>query len=336
MVRRLMVPLDGSDLAEIALPHAAALARAFGAELFLARVPEATLVPVMSAGVWITKVVETPDAQAEATRYLEAASRRPVLAGLQVRMVVVEQPVVDGLIGAVRAEGVDLLVLSTHGRTGAMRWAFGSVAERLVHGVRGSVYVVRAGTAARRARIGATADHPARTEPAPREGSPGDGQSPAGGAGPLADGRIVVPLDGSELAELAVERAATLARAVGGSVNLVRVPGVPGYLTVVPETAGWIPEQLRESASAAEAYLSDLAEALRRDGADADHDVRAVIEGAVADGILDHAHDQDASLIVMSSHGRSGFGRWIYGSVADRVLRGAECPVWVVRKPAGE
>jgi nucleotide-binding universal stress UspA family protein len=57
----------------------------------------------------------------------------------------------------------------------------------------------------------------------------------------------------------------------------------------------------------------------------------AVLAGPVAETIIDYAREQGVELIVMSSHGRSGLSRWVYGSVADKVLRGADCPTLIIR-----
>ena len=70
MTTRILVPLDGSTVAEESLAHAAVVAQSFGASVLLARVPESTILPVMSAGVWITRVVETSEAHTEAEAYL--------------------------------------------------------------------------------------------------------------------------------------------------------------------------------------------------------------------------------------------------------------------------
>ena len=142
-----------------------------------------------------------------------------------------------------------------------------------------------------------------------------------------------------ETAEAALEAAAALAEAKGAKITLCRVPVVPGYLTVVPETAGWIPEQMEKSVAEATAYLAEKEDALRARGLEVDTWVEYMLMGSVADGILDAAEQQGCGLVVMSSHGRSGMSRWFFGSVASRVLRGADRPVWVVRigtKPAGD
>ncbi len=319
MIQRILVPLDGSAIAEQALPHAATLARAFDASLVLARVPEPLLVPVMSAGVWITRSVESEEAHEDAAAYLNEVRGRDELAGIAIETMHPTHPVVHGLLDAIAVQRADMLVMTSHGHTGPDRWIFGSVADKLVHVAPVPAYVVRARRPSDAGETAADAD----------AGAPA---APISAVGGIAIRKIIVPLDGSALAEQALPAAETLGRRTGATLVLVRIPVVPGYLTVVPETAGWIPEQLAESAHEAETYLESRAAEIRERGLDVDVEVRVVMGGTVADGILAEAEQEEAEVIVISSHGRSGLGRWLFGSVANRVLRGARCAVWVIRE----
>jgi nucleotide-binding universal stress UspA family protein len=101
----------------------------------------------------------------------------------------------------------------------------------------------------------------------------------------------------------------------------------------VPETAGLIPDLLRHDMAEADEYLARQVRDLEARGLRATAHVELIVAGDVAEGLIDFARDSGADLIVMATHGRSGIGRWLLGSVADRVVRGAECPVWVVRAP---
>jgi nucleotide-binding universal stress UspA family protein len=302
MLSHLLVPLDGSPTAEAALPHAAALARLFGARITLARVPEVMVVPVASGGVWVTRIVEAPEAEETAAAELREAAARPLLAGLQVDCVTPSYPVAEGLLEAVAEAGADLVVMTTHGRGAAGRWVMGSVAGKLVHHSPVPLYVIRV---------------PDGDAPAPRFT------------------RLLVPLDGSETAEASLPAATALARAAGAEVRLVRIPTIPGYAKILPETAGWIPELLREQVGEAEDYLARVTAELERSGIRAAGTVELIVAGDIARGILEHAAEVGADVIVMSTHGRSGLGRWVMGSVADRLLEGADRPVWIVRPREG-
>ncbi len=132
---------------------------------------------------------------------------------------------------------------------------------------------------------------------------------------------ILVPLDGSRLAEQALPYAMRLARSSGGRLVLVQATltePLPGQAELVARAA---------ATRRAEIELDVLVDRLRGEGLTAE--ARVYYENA-ATAILDAAAQEDADVIVMSTHGRSGLGRWIYGSVADRVLRTAPIPVLLV------
>jgi nucleotide-binding universal stress UspA family protein len=135
--------------------------------------------------------------------------------------------------------------------------------------------------------------------------------------------KILVPLDGSALAETAIPAAVQLAKQQHGTVVLMRAaeaPWLSGEGAVDAQVA-----IVRE----AEGYLGALADRLRADGCD-EVDT-SVWYGAPATSIVDAAKAQRTDLIVMTSHGRSGLGRLILGSVAESVLRGTTTPILLVR-----
>ena len=107
MIDRILVPLDGAAIAEQALPHAEEMARALGAGIVLARVPEQVLVPVMSAGVWLTESVESEEAHRDAEAYLAELAARPELEGLEVQTLTPEYPVGHRVLVTVKFGGGD-------------------------------------------------------------------------------------------------------------------------------------------------------------------------------------------------------------------------------------
>lgn len=142
--------------------------------------------------------------------------------------------------------------------------------------------------------------------------------------------RILVPLDGSELAEKAVEHAVVLAKAFSSQVYLVQVV-VASVSSLTPYDIDY---QLNESAREAaiqntHEYLNTVANRLQAQQISSVN--VKVIEGVVVDSILDYAQHMGIDLIVMATHGRSGVSRWVFGSVAERVLRASPCPVFLVR-----
>ncbi|MBI2957283.1 MAG: universal stress protein [Chloroflexi bacterium] len=146
--------------------------------------------------------------------------------------------------------------------------------------------------------------------------------------------KIMVPLDGSALAECVLPHVTTLAQACGaGQVVLVRVvepvhlPTDPGVAIDASTLARIETEQRVE----AEKYLQDVVKRLK---GVVDQAKAEVLFGIAADALPGYASAHGVDLIVIATHGRSGISRWVWGSVAERVLRAACAPVMMVR-PAG-
>ena len=139
--------------------------------------------------------------------------------------------------------------------------------------------------------------------------------------------RMLVPLDGSELAEMVFGYAKELAGRLDLDLNLLHVSG-PGEHDLLPKHR---------------AYIERAAEILRRQSAEVQEKTRSksggrelevrgeLAEGHTAEEILRYADKNDIDLILMATHGRSGVKRWAMGSVADKVLRASKVPVWLVR-----
>lgn len=140
--------------------------------------------------------------------------------------------------------------------------------------------------------------------------------------------RILVPLDGSALAEEALVHARAVARQFECKVILMRVVVSP-YAIAAPDLilAGY-DEGQENFTKVAQEYLQGVATDLQAAGLRVS---TRTCEGPVAEAIIEHARDEEADMIVMSTHGRGGLSRWVYGSVADRVLQAAPCPVLLVR-----
>jgi nucleotide-binding universal stress UspA family protein len=301
-----LVPLDGSALSEQALDWAAPLALRRHAPLLLVRVAdwfsagdELGLAPVTTP-LWRAEQI---DAQVQdAARYLDAWAEtlRARHAGLQVQTAVETGDAASGLLRVERERGVQLVVMATHGRTGLRRWVRGSVAESVLRSGAAPILLVRP-----------------------------DGALPATATRGL---RVLVPLDGSELAERALPEAKRLVDATGdgdapGEVVLVTVADTSRGATAVN------PEQARGALrAAADGYVRGIAAQL------AWRDVQVLpvtlLAADVAGAIVDQVSIEGADLVVMATHGRGGLGRWLYGSVADRVAHVSPAPVLLYR-PTG-
>ena len=132
-------------------------------------------------------------------------------------------------------------------------------------------------------------------------------------------GRILVPLDGSDLAREIVPRVQEMAAAHGAEVILLEVLPASG---VLPKTAAKEREE-------AEKHLMEIEQQLLDKGTKARHSIRHGSDAAAE--IVDYAEVNDIDLIAMSTHGRGGISRWVFGSVAGRVLRGTDRPILLVR-----
>lgn len=141
--------------------------------------------------------------------------------------------------------------------------------------------------------------------------------------------QIMVPLDQSELAEKALVHAVELARLTGSTLHLVSV--VPVLDPDAMQAAGVVVDWGAQLEIARE-YMKGIRKRVMADGVEAEWDV---CQGDVAAELLRYCQQQEIELIVMSTHGRSGLGRWVYGSIADRILRHAEVPVLLVRAAEG-
>lgn len=199
MFRHIMAPLDGSDLAERALPCAERLARATGATMHLVRVVESppdpsklVWVPDMMGAVPTGMYADRVAAEThEATVYLDRVHAQVTAAELRVQAALLTGDAAGALLDYERATGIDLVVMCSHGRSGLARFAFGSVADRLLrHGV-APVLLVRA--------FGA----------------------------PVTLEHAVIPLDGSARAEEALHVVAALAHDIMHEVTLLRVIDAP-------------------------------------------------------------------------------------------------------------
>jgi len=138
--------------------------------------------------------------------------------------------------------------------------------------------------------------------------------------------KILLPLDGSEFGEKSLPYAVELGQALKAQLLLVWVL----HPQIIMSEFGAVTYQSLVSMEETEAreYLSGVQKDLQKRGLSAE---TRIIDGPVADAILDLATKEEIDLIVMSTHGRSGLSRWVYGSVANKVLQHAPCPVFLVR-----
>lgn len=142
---------------------------------------------------------------------------------------------------------------------------------------------------------------------------------------------VIVPLDGSSIAEQVLPHVVDMAKALSLKIVLVRVSRPLGDYYHYPALAdvGALRDLSKEDHRQAAGYLSRTADQLRSQGVSSVDE--QVLEGDVASAIVDYAQEVPDSMIAMTTHGRSGVGRWFMGSVADKIIRGAAIPVFLIR-----
>lgn len=300
MFRSLLVPLDGSVFSEHALPFALGIAKRAGAavQLLQAHVP-------LDDFNAVAALDNDPDERIKEQQwaYLDRIVRRWQLAAPEVRM---NSVLLEGFAPDVLREQMsgkaDLVVMATHGRGPVSRFWLGSVADALVRITTVPLLLLR-----------------------PNEQPP-----PLTVAPPFH--QVMIPLDGSELAEQALVPTLLLGQLMEPSYTLLRVVKP---LVMLDPHLGWpvatgMNETLtRQALDEAQAYLDRIAERLRGQGLTVQ--TRTVLHTRPADAILEETQNRGADLLALATHGRGGIRRLLLGSVADKVLRGGTTPMLVCR-----
>jgi nucleotide-binding universal stress UspA family protein len=295
MSKLIVVPLDGSAFAESALPAALSLAKRWSARIHLVTVEEVVApIPPVHLDAATTRWVGEYLADVRTRIHDEAGFEAEVSIGAGAVSPAIEEVVAD--------LDADLVAMSTHGHGLMSRAWLGSVADELVRHCDVPILLVRP-----------------QTEEAP------DLTAEV----PLS--RVMIPLDGSELAEGALQAATSIGRAWNARFTLVRLVRYPqeAISAYLPDSVRMAEEIVREGTLAAEEYLSGVEARLLEDGLEVEHRVKVV--NSVARGILKLAQEEETELVALASHGHGGLRRALLGSVADKVVRGAEQPVLVVR-----
>lgn len=325
MFQHILVPLDGSALAEQALPTAARLARSVGGSVILLRVVKP---PVEYAG-GAAYMIYTPlgtierlmeEEVAEARRYLEEVAASPALAGVHTRLEVHTGLATPMILFVTESQKIDLIVMSSHGRSGLARWVLGSVAQKVVRSSSVPVLLLREHEPA------AVGSHPYAERPL----------------------RVLVPLDGTVVAKAALQPAAQLIAALAapgqGAMHLLRVVKHEPRSGEV-RAATTKEEHLHKAKLYVQSVTSHLREGLAAElklsvtgSVTLDNDVASAIIGVAENG-----EDAEGAgvfggcdIIALATHGREGLQHWVMGSITERVLNGTRLPLLVVRPQLSE
>lgn len=301
MFERILIPLDGSPRAELILTQVARILRREDSEILLLRVID---VPEPSRTELARRTAfeyARGHERADAHRYIQDLERRLSDRGARVRALLAEGPAAATILEQARSERATMIAMTTHGRSGLSRWFIGSVAEKVVRASPIPVLLVRS------------------FRPTPL----GDLQPAT--AEELPFRKILVPTDGSPAASTVLDPARELAQLFDSAVVVLHVEppvlipgsGEMGALPVLPPTS-----------SEKDAVTAGPARRLAGLGLEVK---RKTVAGYPAEAILDQGHVEEVDLIAMATHGRSGFSRWVLGSVAERVLRHSGVPLLLVQ-----
>lgn len=299
-VNHILVPLDGSSLAEQAVPYALAIVKPGGTVTLFRAVPKPESIRDPLGGTLMTE-------QEVLTRHRLLAGESVVTAmtrwnedrRAQIDVAIAVGEPVDEIHRAVQERSIDLIVMASKGRGAFGRLALGSVADRVARSAEVPVMLVR-----------------------PDDALPDLGL-------PLLR-RVVVPLDGSERADSAVPVALSLATSLHASI----------YLVSVAEFGRAAPSALAYGAAFSQQLFDEVMSGIEREALEHLQSVGAelattelpvswdVLSGSPAEAIIEVTRRGD--LIVLTSHGRGGFRRWLLGSVAEKLVRHSTAPVMIV------
>ena len=296
MFKRLLVPLDGSQLAESVLPAAQSLAECFRATIVVFHAVEQDAPATIHGD---RHLMSTEEAQT----YLRDVAARLARPNLMVETnvhAVTEVDVARSIIEHITELNADLIVLAEHGSSGLRDMLVGNIAQQVVQGATTPVLFVR-----------------------PRmEGAP-----------TFTCRKILIPLDSTPIHEPALPVAIDIARACGAALHLTTVVPTTGTLSAERAGAGMLlPATMTAVLDLAQRgaveYLQNTTARLLADGVSA---TATVVRGDTAPAILNVAESTGADLIVLATHGRANFDAFWSGSVTPKVLSKSEVPVLLVR-----
>ena len=298
MYKNILVPLDGSELAEVALPYAEELSGKLGSNITLIHVRE----PI---GHWTDRIHQAYMGQISQVtkqlveRYLDKSEERKVI---KVESKILVGDPAEEIIKYAEKMNSDLIVMATHGQSGLKRWVIGSVADRVVRASKKPVWLIRAKSAHSNLREKDILD------------------------------KALVTLDGSKESEAVIPYIEELASGLKAEVTLLQVLPL-GYHGIHAEGEGYLyiyynAEQMASDKKFVQGYLDKVVARLKQKGVAAKAEVRF---GNAAEEIIALATDIRADVVAMSTHGRSGVGRWLLGSVTEKILHEGSNPLILVR-----
>ena len=311
MYTRILTPLDGSGVSEQVIPFVRSLAAGLSLPTtFLHAIePETFTIPrLLNPSLHAEEFAS--QRMRHARQYVDPVAAEFGRLGLTVRTEIPQAEPAAAIVEEAATDPGTLIAMSSHGRSGLARWWMGSVTDKVLHLTDNPLLVIRS--------------------VAQPQGPP-----------ETAFESIMVPVDGSELAEEILPHVVYLSSAMGLAVDLVRVnPSRDDYyrsLSIGPSEVSRVTPSYEEYIEIvdgeAEGYLAELGERLTKQGVSPVS--TKLLHGPAADTIADLAAATPNNLVAMTTHGRSGVGRLVLGSVAERVVRQSGDPVLLIRGARG-
>jgi nucleotide-binding universal stress UspA family protein len=296
MYDKILVPLDCSDLAEIALPYAEELAGSMGSKITLIHVSELSNEEYDHMHLaYIEKTVElTKQSISKSYEKLNVKS-------IKVDSVFFAGHVAEQIVDYAEKQKIGLIIMATHGRSGIRRWIVGSVAAKVVSATEQPMLLIRANVTIPKRRK----KHIFK--------------------------KALVPLDGSKESEAIIPYMGELASKIKTEIVLFHVVAPVQFFYGIPGEASnqsLGPDDIDKIVAKKKEYLDTLGAGLKEKGIKTSS---RVIVGEPEKDIIGIADEIHADLVAMSTHGRSGIDRWTLGSTADKVLHGGHTPIMLVR-----
>jgi len=292
MYEKILVPLDGSETAEMVIPYAEEMAARLGSEIILTSVSES--VPFDAQQLYQIYLERVTGQVQHQLKDWKPAKEKPVQS-----KVLTGRPA-DEILRYADETNTGLIALTSRGSSGRGPWLLGNIVEKVLRATSKPLLLIRA---------------PANERAIQQK---------------RLVKKIMVPLDGSELGATALPYAELIGQALGAELVLLHIlepirPPLSASEVGVPSPEVIIDENRTADYSA---YLNGVAERLKQWGIKVSS---ALVRGSPADQIIDYAKTNSIDLIAMSTHGRTGIGRWVFGSVTDKVLHAGDTPVLVIR-----
>lgn len=302
MFNTILVPLDGSQLAECVLPHIVAIARSFDAEITLLRILEKNQA---SAPAQLFDLLNWQINKTKAALYLEKTKARFQESGLRARTIVLEGLVAEGITEYAQNQGMKLIVLSSHGYNGLTQWGISSITQKIILSAPTSLLIVRAHQ--HDIQAGELSETPVYQ-------------------------RILVPLDGSQRAENVLPIITQLARFHKSQMHLVQVvqtPEMARQMPPAPEDIDLSNRVVTRNREEAGHYLEQVKSRSYLEGIAVQTHLITSDNAAVA--LHQLGEQEHIDLVTLSAHGYSGNHQWPYGSMVNNFIMYGKVSLLIVQ-----